>query len=315
VIRVPSSREPHVTVCVPVYNGATFVAETLEAVRRQSYEHLTVLVSDDGSSDGSVEICERFAATARFRIIRQPSRLGWIDHCNWLLHQAHGDYACIVSHDDLPEPDHIARLVECLEPHPEAALAFSDIRVFGLLDQVEHQESIAGTPTERVRAFIAGHYDGTAFHALIRRSAIAAAGGLRGNRMDHFAADVSWLGRLARAGEFRRLPEPLYRKRRHAASASLQWGRWDDETRAEAWGMHCGELLHDALAAPLTQDASTIILHAALRRLLAIEPALPFAFIRNFTIERQAALIATLLSDAAGGCAMLPDLARQDPSH
>jgi glycosyltransferase involved in cell wall biosynthesis len=294
------SRMDHVTICVPVYNGRDFVAETLAAIQRQSYKNLTVLISDDASDDGSPDICRVFTQDPRFRLSIRPSRQGWIENCNWLLTHAESEFVCIVSHDDLPEPDHIARLVARLAAAPECALAFTDIRVFGLHDRVEQQNSIRGTAAERVRTFIATHFDGTAFHALIRRHALKVAGGLRGNKMDHFAADVSWLARLARAGEFQRIPEPLYRKRRHAASASMQWGDWNEETRANAWCMHCRELLRDGLRLKLSPGEQWLVVRAVLRRLLAIEPARPFPFIRDFPWSRKAAMVVALFAGLRG---------------
>jgi len=292
-------RSPHVTICVPVHNGRAFVADTLAAIQRQTHENLTVLISDDASDDGSPDICRAFGGDRRFRVVLQPSRRGWIDNCNWLLANAESDLVCIVSHDDLPEPAFVARLVAGVTAEPECVLAFTDVRVFGLLDHVEHQESICGDPAERVRAFIATHFDGTAFHGLIRRRAIEAAGGLRGNPMDHFAADVSWLARVAQAGEFRRIPEPLYRKRRHPSSASLQWV-WSDEVRATAWCMHCRELLRDALDMKLSPAQQRRVVRAVLRRVIAIEPDRPFAFIRECPRSRQSAMVAAVMAELDG---------------
>jgi glycosyltransferase involved in cell wall biosynthesis len=308
------NRGPHVTICVPVCNGEGFVAGTLAAIQGQRHEHLTVLVSDDASGDGSADICREFTQDSRFRLSIRASRLGWIENCNWLLAHAESELVCLLSHDDLPEPDFIARLVVRLATAPGCAVAFTDIKVFGLLDHVERQDSIRGTASERVRAFIAGHFDGTAFHGLIRRDALEIAGGLRGNAMDNFAADVSWLARLAQAGEFRRVPEPLYRKRRHAASASMQWGDWSDERKAQAWCMHCRELLRDGLRLKLPPGEDRLVVHAVLRRLLAIEPALPFAFIRDLPRRRQAAMVAAVLEEARCSAAdTLKDLTDQDP--
>lgn len=296
------SHQPRVTVCVPVYNGADFVTGSLTSIAMQRYPHLEVHVSDDASTDESGARCAAFAADPRFRISHQAARRGWVEHCNWLLRQATTEFVSIVSHDDLLEPDHITSLVDVLDARPDCALAFSDIRVFGLLEHVEYQPSVEGaSPVERVRAFMATHFDGTAFHALVRRSALEVAGGLTENAMDHFAADVTWLGRLTRAGGFRRVPSPLYVKRRHAASASLRWGSWSADTMAEAWGMHCRELLLDALADHLTPEERQAVADAALRRLLAIEPPRPFTFIRDFRPARQAAMTVALLAGLGSG--------------
>jgi glycosyltransferase involved in cell wall biosynthesis len=287
----------HATVCVPVCNGAAFVAETLAAIQKQTHRNFTALMSDDASDDGSADICRSFTTDPRFRLVVQPVRLGWIGNTNWLLANATGELVCVQPHDDLPEPDYLARLVACLPAEPECALAFTDIHVFGLLDQIEHQESIRGDAAERARTFIANHYDGTAFRGLIRRKALAAAGGLRTNAMDNFAADVTWLARIAQAGEFRRVPLPLYRKRRRAESVSLQWGLWSNETKAAAYVMHCRELLHDALTLKLTPPERDRIVHTTLRRVLAIQPRLPFDFLRSLPPEQQSAIINAVLEE------------------
>jgi GT2 family glycosyltransferase len=295
------NRTPHVTVCVPVYNGRAFVAETLSAIQEQSHRNLTVLMSDDASDDGSPAICRGFTRDSRFRLTVQPFRRGWVENCNWLLGQADSEFLCLVSHDDLPVASYLARLVDVLEAEPECAVAFTDMQVFGLLDHLVHQDSISGgTASERVRTFIASHSDGTAFRGLLRRHALTLAGGLRENEMDNFAADVTWVGRLAQTGNLCSVPEPLYRKRRHAASASLKWGPWTEETKAKAWCMHCSELMRDGLRLDLSPGDRRLILQAVLRRLLAIEPALPFAFIRDFPQSRQASMVAAVLTELQG---------------
>ena len=254
----------HVTVCVPVHNGRDFVAETLTAIQRQTHPTLTVLISDDASEEGSAEICRAFTRDPRFRLVVQPERLGWIRNCNWLLANADSELLCIQPHDDLPQPEYIARLVACLAAEPDCALAFTDIQVFGLYDRVYRQDSICGSALERVLAVISRHYDGTAWRGLMRQRARDAVGLMRGNRNDDFAADIAWLARVAQVGSFRRIPEKLYRKRRRAGSVSLRWGHWDDTMRADAWCIHCCELLRDGLAMPLSHDEKWRLVRAVL---------------------------------------------------
>ena len=100
------TRQLPVTICVPVYNGRAFVGETLGSIQRQGYKNWTVLISDDRSDDGSAEVCRNFTPDPRFSLCVQPVRLGWIENCNWLLRHADSELVCLVSHDDLLEPDH-----------------------------------------------------------------------------------------------------------------------------------------------------------------------------------------------------------------
>ena len=93
-----------VSVIVPVYNVAGYVADCLESLRRQTYDNIEVIVVDDGSVDGSGEICDRFAAVdARFRVIHQRNQ-GLSSARNAGLDAAHGEYISFVDSDDAVSP-------------------------------------------------------------------------------------------------------------------------------------------------------------------------------------------------------------------
>jgi glycosyltransferase involved in cell wall biosynthesis len=290
------SPSPHVTVCVPVYNGRNFLHTTLSSIQQQSHGNLTVLISDDASMDDSAEICLPFTQDPRFQLSVQPARLGWLGNTNWLLQAAQGDFVCLVPHDDVLDRRYIKTLLDCLLSEPHCVMAFCDIREFGLLEQILSQSALCGSAFERVLGFISKHYDGTAYRGLIRRQVIVEEGGLNRNPAGDFAADLIWLARVARAGELRRIPQVLYHKRRHRESASLQWGTWTDEMKSEAWFLHCRELLNVALGLDLTPAERGLIVRASVRRLLQSEPKLPFPFIRGLSKERKDSMVASLLN-------------------
>lgn len=90
-----------VSVVVPVYNVAGYVADCLESLRHQTYDNIEVIVVDDGSVDGSGEICDRFAAIdARFRVIHQSNR-GLSSARNTGLDAVRGEYISFVDSDDV----------------------------------------------------------------------------------------------------------------------------------------------------------------------------------------------------------------------
>ena len=84
-----AARPPRVAALMPTWNAASFIAPTLESLAAQTYGNLEVLISDDRSTDDTAHICEQFVAgRPHFRLVRQPTRLGWIGNANWLLRQA-----------------------------------------------------------------------------------------------------------------------------------------------------------------------------------------------------------------------------------
>lgn len=65
---------PLVSVIVPVYNVRPYIEEALDSLVAQTYGHLEFLLVDDGSNDGSGEVCDRYASRdARFRVIHQEN--------------------------------------------------------------------------------------------------------------------------------------------------------------------------------------------------------------------------------------------------
>lgn len=113
-----------VTIGVPVYNEEAYLEESLENLLKQTYPHLEILLADNGSTDGTAEICKRFAERdARVKHIRHPRNIGQNANFNSLPRNASGTYFCWASAHDLLEPTFVEDCVKALEATPEAVLA------------------------------------------------------------------------------------------------------------------------------------------------------------------------------------------------
>ncbi len=292
---IEDSPLPRVTICVPVYNGAQWVAELLVSVRDQTFTDFEVLISDDASTDTSADICRELVCDPRFRLVVQPERLGWMENCNWMLRRARGEFVLIHGHDDVLEASCIATLLAHMNMTPSCCVAFADMQAFGTEDHVLSQASITGGPFERAYDVMAHHYNAIAFSGLIR-SAVARSG-LRGNDHDNFAADSTWLMRLARAGELHRVGQARFRKRFHAGMSHFQWTRWDDDRKIGAWGAHCADVLDEALSFDLTAAQQWLLVWSALQRLLLAAANIgPYSFIRDLALDRKAAMVSAFLA-------------------
>jgi GT2 family glycosyltransferase len=288
---------PQVTICIPVYDGAEFVAQTLNSVARQTYRNVRVIISDDASTDGSTELCRVIAQKHGFELIVQPQRRGWIENCNVLLERARSDFVCIVPHDDMLDERYIEVLAAHLVATPVCVQAFCDVRGFGSTRKVQTQSSLVGSPFERLYQMITRHFDGTPFRGLVRRDALDRAGGLSDNAFDGFAADVHWVARLAREGEIHRVPEARYAKRFHARSTAHGWSVWPEADKLAAWADHCAHLLGVALELELTAAERWLMAHAACRRLImANEQPATYADIRNMPTDRKVDMVEALLA-------------------
>ena len=219
------------TVCVPVFNAAAFLADTLDTITAQTFTDFKVLISLDRSEDDSEAICRRYLTDRRFELIVQPRRLGWVGNVNALIDRVDTPFFCIMPHDDLLAPQYLAEIYALAASDPAIACAFSDMAgIRGRHHLMFVQDEIRGTPIERATDFLLNHFNSVAFRGIIRRHGPDdrphLPTGLRGD----FAADTVWVMRLALRGELRRLPVALYTKRLLKSSVLNTWSR---STRAE----------------------------------------------------------------------------------
>jgi CDP-glycerol glycerophosphotransferase len=166
-------RMARVSVVVPVYNVEPFLDECLRSIAGQTFADLEVVMVDDGSTDASVAIAERFAAgDRRFRLIAQPNA-GLGAARNTGLDAATGEHVAFVDSDDVLPPDAYERLLGSLERTGSDFATGNVHRVSsrgctqaGFLAQA----FTASRPRAHVRAFAALLSDRTACNKLWRRS-------------------------------------------------------------------------------------------------------------------------------------------------
>jgi glycosyltransferase involved in cell wall biosynthesis len=109
---------------MPVYNGEAFIVEAIESVIAQTYPHWELVVVDDGSTDATPQILDKYA-DRRIVTIRQDNA-GEARARNVGLEHAKGPYIAFLDADDLYLPNALADLAEFLDVHPEYDVAFSD---------------------------------------------------------------------------------------------------------------------------------------------------------------------------------------------
>lgn len=121
-VREPTTM-PTITIAVPVFNGAAEIETAIRCILDGTYRDFTMVVSDNGSTDGTAEIVQRIAdEDPRVLLIRQPENLGAVGNFEFLAEYAETDFILFRAHDDLSAPDYIERLAESLATHSLADL-------------------------------------------------------------------------------------------------------------------------------------------------------------------------------------------------
>lgn len=129
--------ESLVTVAVTTYQSADYVLETLESIYRQNYRNIALVISDDCSTDATLEICETWIASesikSRFQsveLIKVPKNTGVSSNCNRCIAAAKGDWVKFIAGDDILLPDCISDNMNFAQSNPEAHIIFSQVKIY-----------------------------------------------------------------------------------------------------------------------------------------------------------------------------------------
>jgi len=159
------SSAPLVCICIPTFNAATTIRETLLSIFDQTYGNLAIHISDNASTDETLKVIEAMA-DFRVTIHRNAENIGGEGNFNRCIQLAEGKYTAIFHADDVYEPDMVAKQVEFLEAHPEAGAVFTEA---SLIDDVGHK--IGGIHLPQGIVSKNGLYDfATMFKAVLRHS-------------------------------------------------------------------------------------------------------------------------------------------------
>lgn len=107
---------------IPTYNGESFLDETIDSVLAQSFEDFEIVVSDDGSTDRTIDILESFN-DPRIRILPDRSRVGAAANWNRAVFSSNAEYLKMLPQDDLLYPQNLEVLVGALDANLHASFA------------------------------------------------------------------------------------------------------------------------------------------------------------------------------------------------
>lgn len=215
---------PDFSVVIPTYNGRPYVSEALRSVFAQTHDSYEVIVSDDGSDDGTVAAVESLLAGREdATLLRHGENRGLAENTNAAVERATGRYLAFLDQDDRWAP---GKLRAHLEAHEAgAAVVYSDNRNVDADGNVIETVSRPEPPDTR-RSIVRelchrGNFLASMSFISIRRDAWERVGGFD-DRMT-VCADLDLLFRLARVGTFRKIPEPLASRRHHGDMRSSDY--------------------------------------------------------------------------------------------
>jgi glycosyltransferase involved in cell wall biosynthesis len=205
---------PMVSVLITSYNRANYIGATLESVLASHFTDFEVIVSDDASSDNTVEIARTYAGQDdRIRVFVNEQNLGDYPNRNKAASHAAGKYIKYVDSDDILYPHALTVMVDGMERFPEAG--------FGLSSHPDPKTPypVMTDPHQTYLEHFSGfsHFDRAPGSAMIRKDVFEKTGGFSGRRM--IGDNECWL-KIARYYPLVKFPSHLYWARKHEGQES-----------------------------------------------------------------------------------------------
>jgi glycosyltransferase involved in cell wall biosynthesis len=203
---------------MPVYNGEKYLSLAISSILSQTFSDFELIISDNGSSDRTQEICEYFAASdARVHYIRQPKNMGAAWNFNHVFELSRGEFFTWHSHDDLLEPTFLEKCLEVLTADAGCILAYPKTIIIDddgnpVLGYIDYLAIESDDPARRLhRYLIPPGGEPNPIFGLMRRDAFLQTSGFG----SYVSADRVFLSEIALVGRSREVAEPLFLRRLH----------------------------------------------------------------------------------------------------
>jgi len=227
------TQRPRISVVMCNFNKAPYLDEAVRSILAQTLEEWELVIVDDGSSDGSVPIIEKWAAAdSRIRLVRNSRNRGYIGSLQVGIGATCGTVVGILDSDDALEPTALERVVSLHDARPQLALVLTQ---WFWCDADLNIVSVSRNLPEHLQDNALWMRGPNAFRAF-KKAAYDAAGGVSEDYL--FAEDFDLIFRLEEVGGFERIDEPLYYYRQLPESQSHAPGKWEISRQARARALH-----------------------------------------------------------------------------
>lgn len=113
-----------VSICIPTYNGARWIRESIRSALDQTHERLEILVVDDRSTDNTLDIVSTFQ-DHRVRVTVNERNLGIVGNRNRCIRLSKGSFVKFLFQDDLLYPDCVEKMVRLFDTYEQVGMVFA----------------------------------------------------------------------------------------------------------------------------------------------------------------------------------------------
>jgi glycosyltransferase involved in cell wall biosynthesis len=222
---IPAITSPKVSIIITVYNGAKYIAETIESVRNQTYQNWELIIVDDGSEDNTVEIISGIKEDRLF--VQIAGRIGINGRVKNLgLSMASGELIAFLDSDDLWAPSKLEKQVAAMEQYPDAGFCVTGGYNFAqpsVPKEYFYKQKIGMTYGNVLVALFRSEVSAFLQALMLRKKCLTVAGTFKES---HSFSDAHFIIELSRHFNAIVLYEPLVYRRLHEENHSTSnWER------------------------------------------------------------------------------------------
>ena len=122
---------PLVSIVVATYNGSLFLLEQLESIKNQNYKNFEIIISDDASTDSTIEIINSFVkqnSDLRIKLNFNKKNLGYVKNFEKALLLSNGDYIALCDQDDIWMSEKLSKCIDKIR-NSNALAVFTNAKI------------------------------------------------------------------------------------------------------------------------------------------------------------------------------------------
>lgn len=232
------NNRPLVSVLIPAFNVETYLPQALQAVMEQTYNHLEIIVIDDGSTDGTWAVMQEYAKRDnRIRIVQNPHNMGLIKTLNNGIGLCQGAFIARTDADDIAYPHWIETILATMLANPKLLAVSSYLECFygsddvGLLGKHKKDGEIMTVPINHqdIQSTLIQHCCMSHPSILIRKEVFDDYHLAYDEHYPH-AEDYKLWYEISKIGELANIPQVLVKYRLHAQQVSSSKAQFQEAT-------------------------------------------------------------------------------------
>jgi CMP-N-acetylneuraminic acid synthetase len=205
---------PKITAYTPTYNCGKFLEKSIESVLKQTYADFELIVINDGSTDDTSQVLQKYINNPKIRIIEHKKNIGFVKTAAVILPKTKGEYIIRVDGDDFLDENTFLVMASILDKHPEIGMVYSDYFHVNERGEIMHYFKKKNLQEEMELMDLPANGAGV----MIRRSCYLAVGGYRKDIKCQDKYDL-WIKFINKFKPYA-LNLPLYFYRRHGSNIS-----------------------------------------------------------------------------------------------